>query len=70
MAYVTDIRIAGTPLSKRFTDLRANFAQRAEQRRMYRETYNELDALSDRDLNDLGIARSKIATIAREAAYK
>ena len=34
----------------------------------FRETYEELDRLSDRDLNDLGIGRSDITRIAREAA--
>lgn len=36
---------------------------------VYRETIRELAALSDRDLNDLGLHRSQITTIAVEAAY-
>lgn len=32
-----------------------------------RRTVAELDGLSDRELNDLGISRSDIANIAREA---
>lgn len=38
-------------------------------RKVYRDTFHELAALSDRDLNDLGIARSNIKQLALEAAY-
>lgn len=36
--------------------------------RKYRQTYNELMRLSERELNDLGIRRMDIRTIARESA--
>lgn len=36
---------------------------------IFRRTYNELNALSSRELNDLGIARSMITRLAYEAAY-
>ena len=36
--------------------------------RKYRETYKELAQLSNRDLADVGIRRSEIQTIARQAA--
>ena len=36
---------------------------------VYRRTYNELSSLSARDLNDLGINRSTIRSIALESAY-
>jgi uncharacterized protein YjiS (DUF1127 family) len=35
--------------------------------RSYRETVNELKRLSNRDLSDLGIARSEIHEVARKA---
>ncbi len=38
-------------------------------RRVYRATYYELSMLSDRDLIDLGIPRSRIKRLAKEAAY-
>lgn len=38
------------------------------QRRVYRVTQHELSRLSDRELADLGIARSNINQIARNAA--
>jgi uncharacterized protein YjiS (DUF1127 family) len=36
--------------------------------RKYHETYRELSRLSPRELDDLGIARTDIPTIARRAA--
>ena len=36
--------------------------------RRYRETVNELDRLSNRELSDLGISRSDIPYVARKAA--
>lgn len=46
-------------------DLRRAWARR----RAYVATRDELDALTDRDLSDLGISRLSIRDIAREAAY-
>jgi YD repeat-containing protein len=36
--------------------------------RKYRQTYNELAQLSNRDLADVGIRRSEISAIARQSA--
>lgn len=36
--------------------------------KVYRSTYRELSALTDRDLSDIGIPRSNIKTLAKEAA--
>ena len=36
---------------------------------VYRQTLRELNNLTDRDLNDLGIHRSMITSVATEAAY-
>lgn len=38
-------------------------------RKVYRATFSELAALTDRDLIDLGIPRSNIRRLAMEAAY-
>ncbi len=43
--------------------------QALAKRRVYRATFSELAALTDRDLRDLGIPRSNIKRIAKEAAY-
>jgi uncharacterized protein YjiS (DUF1127 family) len=37
--------------------------------RLYRKTFGELDALSDRELADLGISRLSVREIARESVY-
>lgn len=36
---------------------------------VYMATYKELNSLSDKELHDLGIDRSQIETVAREATY-
>ncbi len=38
--------------------------------RKYRETYNELMRLTNRDLADLGISRADIPEIARQSAIR
>lgn len=40
-----------------------------EDRALYRRTLAELNALTDRDLKDLGMVRHDIASIARETVY-
>lgn len=41
----------------------------AQRRRVYVQTVTELEALSDRDLADLGLHRSTIRAVAKDAAY-
>jgi uncharacterized protein YjiS (DUF1127 family) len=69
MAYVNTSRAASVSLADRFAGsfaaLKAAYARRA----VYTQTLRELNALSDRELADLGIARSTITAVAREAAY-
>ena len=69
MAYVNTARTSGITLSQRFAALRENFAAARAQRKIYTTTVNELEMLSNRDLDDLGISRSMIKAIALEAAY-
>ena len=38
-------------------------------RRLFRQTHEELAALTDRDLADLGISRHSIPDVARESVY-
>lgn len=59
----------GQLLADRLRTLRADIVEAAAKRRVYRSTINEMNKLSDRDLADLGIARSGITAIAYEAAY-
>ncbi|MDX8348339.1 DUF1127 domain-containing protein [Cognatiyoonia sp. IB215446] len=69
MTYNTDTAFAGVSLAQRFAALRADLAERAAKRKVYRTTLNELRGLSDRDLNDLGMSRAMVKGIALEAAY-
>ncbi len=46
----------------------ANLRIAAKRHKQYLRTYNELNALSDRDLADLGLSRSMIRDLAREAS--
>ncbi|MDV7270996.1 DUF1127 domain-containing protein [Thioclava sp. A2] len=49
--------------------LAAVIEEKRERYSVYRQTLAELDAMSDRDLSDIGIARVSIRDIARQAAY-
>jgi uncharacterized protein YjiS (DUF1127 family) len=69
MAYVNTTRAASTSVSDRFANLFAGFTAMVARRRIYDRTVRELASLTDRELSDLGIARSLIGSIAREAAY-
>ncbi|WP_458790057.1 DUF1127 domain-containing protein [Yoonia sp. MH D7] len=69
MAFITDTRTGGMTLSTRIAALRANIAAALAQRKIYNTTVDELSALSNRDLEDLGLSRSSIKFIAMEAAY-
>lgn len=69
MAYASahSSRAAGllAPLVEVFAAISAAWARS----RVYSQTYNELNALTTRELNDLGISRSMISRLAHEAAY-
>ena len=69
MAYVNTQRRGGSDtvgrLAAFFGALRTGIAQY----NTYRRTLNELNALNDRELNDLGLNRSTIRSRAYEAAY-
>lgn len=54
--------------TSRLQALIARLQRRLTAYRLYRETYEELQLLSDRDLNDIGIARCDIRKIARQTA--
>ncbi|MBJ3762269.1 DUF1127 domain-containing protein [Maribius pontilimi] len=59
--------IAARPgrLNRITSDMRARFTRW----QTYRRTFNELQALSGRELNDLGLSRSAIRSVALDAAY-
>lgn len=69
MAYATHNTTAPLSLSARFAEIREHARESYAAWRLYRNTVNELSALSNRDLVDLGIGRGDIRAIAMEAAY-
>ncbi len=68
MAFITDIQNFETGLVDRMRKSFDMARRNAVRNKVYRTTYEELSALSQRDLDDLGIARESIRDIAREAA--
>lgn len=56
-------------VSSFFHHQRNRLADAMEKRRVYQQTYHELSSLSDRELADLGIARSSIRMLAQETVY-
>lgn len=69
MAYVNTTRYARKGLADRLALVKDAVLTAITQRRVYTQTVAELNALTDRELADLGISRLTIADIAREAAY-
>lgn len=69
MAYVNSTRAVQTSASDRISGFFASISAMLARRRIYDRTIRELSQLTDRELSDLGIARSLIGEIARESAY-
>lgn len=69
MAFANVTRSGEFALSQGFGALVEKFRDQRQRNRVYRQTLNELRSLTDRDLADLGIARSMIGAVAMEAAY-
>jgi uncharacterized protein YjiS (DUF1127 family) len=70
MAFITGTAAPSLGLGQRFQDFVQRLRQAAKARAVYSETFEELSALSDRDLADLGISRLSIGDVAREAARR
>ncbi len=51
-----------------FEALRLRMADKTRRAHAYRQTYRQLEAMTDRELADIGISRLQIAEIAEEAA--
>ncbi|MCB1332130.1 MAG: DUF1127 domain-containing protein [Roseivivax sp.] len=66
MAYATSLQNVQSDLSR--SNLRARIADYFSRRRVFRTTLRELQALSDRELADLGLHRSMLRRIAQQAA--
>ena len=71
MAYESNFSsAAGFGLADRFNAFVADYRAKAAQRKIYRDTLNELRNLSNRDLDDLGLNRTMLKRIAYQAAYE
>ena len=67
MSYIT---LTGNPAGTvKRESLFAKLKAAIERRRLYLQTIEELNALSDRDLKDLAISRYDVRRIAKEAAF-
>ena len=69
MAYVNSTRAASSSFSDRFFAVTKYVQSALVRRRMFNQTARELNALTDRELADLGIHRASIRQIAIQAAY-
>jgi uncharacterized protein YjiS (DUF1127 family) len=69
MAYVNSTSSARPSFGDRLAALITVTREASVRRALYRRTVTELEALSDRDLRDLGMARSNIRSVAEAAAY-
>lgn len=68
MAFITGTSASSFGLGERFAALRAQIREARKAKAIYRQTRDELMSLSDRDLADLGLHRSQIRAVARQAA--
>ena len=69
MADLNATRIAPTPLGYRIAQAVTGLRVALRRRAVHRQTLRELNALTPRDLQDLGLHKTDIVRIAREAAY-
>ncbi|WP_291239955.1 DUF1127 domain-containing protein [Gemmobacter sp.] len=69
MAFVNTTRAAQPAFGDRFAAVLETLRTAMARRAIYRQTVQELRALADKDLADLGIHRSQIRRMALEAAY-
>lgn len=69
MALVQNISTIDSGIGGRVSALFASASDAWQRRRVYRQTLRELNSLTSRELNDLGLNRSLITRVALEAAY-
>jgi uncharacterized protein YjiS (DUF1127 family) len=69
MAYVSSNRATTLGLGERLAEIRKDLGDAWKAYRIYRQTLAELQALSTRELTDLGLNPSMLRTVALEAAY-
>ena len=70
MAYALSHVSLGDRIRHRLAALQQDRRARAARRRVYSRTFEELNQLSDRDLDDIGLSRTQVRDVAHEAAYR
>ncbi|MEW9919051.1 DUF1127 domain-containing protein [Marimonas sp. MJW-29] len=68
MAYLTTTTGNGNAAFAGIAGTFEKIALRLRERRLYRETFDGLSALTNRELADLGLTRSDLRAVARKAA--
>lgn len=68
MAYLTTSSATTASFADRTRAVFHGMATQIKRRRMYRETYDGLSALTNRELSDLGLNRSELRHVAWESA--
>lgn len=68
MAYASSNTVSGFSFSAMLHNAAEAYKTARARRALYNRTYDELASLSDRDLADIGVARSDIQAIARQEA--
>jgi uncharacterized protein YjiS (DUF1127 family) len=69
MAYVNSSRTLNISFADRLGNIAKSVKLALHRRRLFNQTVRELNALSERELTDLGIHASMIREIATTAAY-
>ena len=70
MTVLTQTHAKGASLSDRLQAATEALSDRIASYRLYRQTYKELNALTNRELSDLGLHRSEVRRVALETAGK
>lgn len=70
MAYLNQTTAHHSSFTARVASAFEGIAARYRQNRLYRETFNGLNALTDRELADLGLHRSELARVAKDAVNR
>ncbi|CUH63735.1 hypothetical protein TL5118_00593 [Thalassovita autumnalis] len=69
MANASILRTETFGIADRFAALIQDLQERRARRKLFRDTLNEMSALGDRELRDLGLSRSQLRSVAWEHAY-
>jgi len=68
MAYFTDTTATASGGTRRIAAMFDAITLKLRQRKIYRQTFNELCTLTQRDMADLGLCRGDFRRLSREAA--